>query len=622
MNERVESWCERDEHSLYDLYTDFNEWLEGDEAQEIRETYGIDALSHPSKALYAGDRKAYDLELEEYRTKRRHEVLNELFFSEQFGDDHWFAHNVEHFNQLVKRLEDGDVVPFIGAGISKDGGFPTWEEHLRTQGRTAGLGMERVEELLTSGKYERVIELIESQHGREVFENEIRDAFSRTGSITETTLLITELFTDTLITTNYDRLLEQACDTGAENAYEVINCFKAMQTPDAERTSIIKLHGDISAPTHCILGKNQYNEAYGNGDIDMSLPIPKLLEYYYTNNSLLFLGSSLNNDRTVHVFRAIKEQLKKDKGDIYIPQHFCVEQAPETEEALTARNAYLAQLGITPIWFEPGRYEYVESILRMARNELRYLQKPLQMTNAPEVSAKTPCNLELEFNEFLRDFTDVLPLLHWLHRYVPQNETSKYVQTLQRFFYAHNIFTESTEKELIWGLDNLSRAFAMNPNADGYTHGKLLVAFKAFQKFLKSTGESAYDTKTEWDTHELLTLPLIQFEQLIETPSNLSNQDLGAVRIIIALLRHGKRQQYSPKEFCKLPDALNIEFGNYISERINEKLGLRLPDHLHEDELEELHRYCETAWKSNGEFDELSSGFLGNIRKILLLLRS
>ena len=39
---------------------------------------------------------------------------------------------------------------------------------------------------------------------------------------------------------------------------------------------------------------------------------------------------------------------------------------------MVERNAYLARLGITPIWFEPGRFEFVEGILQLARNELRY----------------------------------------------------------------------------------------------------------------------------------------------------------------------------------------------------------------------------------------------------------
>ena len=40
--------------------------------------------------------------------------------------------------------------------------------------------------------------------------------------------------------------------------------------------------------------------------------------------------------------------------------------------SLAQRNAELAKLGITPIWFEKERYEFVESILRLAKNELRH----------------------------------------------------------------------------------------------------------------------------------------------------------------------------------------------------------------------------------------------------------
>lgn len=183
-------------------------------------------------------------------------------------------------------------------------------------------------------------------------------------------MLITELFPDTVITTNYDRPVEQAFDTGAPDAYQVINGMDAMADPAADRTTIVKLHGDIRTPGKCILSKNQYDQAYGDGTIDMTRPIPRLLEYYYKNSSLLFLGCSLNSDRTVQVFRAIKADI--GDRDIVIPQHFAIEQAPETEAELVARNEYLLRLGITGIWFEMGQFQYVEDMLRLARNELRY----------------------------------------------------------------------------------------------------------------------------------------------------------------------------------------------------------------------------------------------------------
>jgi len=372
MNGKAETWCERDEHKLFEYYVDFNEWLDSDEATTVREFNKVEGISVPSKALYAGDKEAYDQVFQEYYESRRYEVLNERYFCDQFSDDHWFQRNLDHFQQLVGRLEDGDVVPFIGAGLSVAGGFPSWENHLRTQGRTAGIDPAQTEELLANGQYETVIEEIAAKRGRDVFIQEIRDVFSRTGRIADTTLLISELFPDTVITTNYDRLIEQAFDTGAVNAFQVINGTDVLEKPATDRVSIIKLHGNVRTPGTCILSKNQYDQAYGQDVIDMTLPIPKLLEYYYINSSLLFIGCSLNSDRTVQVFRAIKQAIEAKRGDIVIPQHFSIEQAPESEDELRNRNEYLCRLGITGIWFEKGQFEYVEGMLRLARNELRY----------------------------------------------------------------------------------------------------------------------------------------------------------------------------------------------------------------------------------------------------------
>lgn len=370
MDAKAETWCDRDEHGLFEFYADFNEWLDGEEGVPLRVAYKVDGISVPSKAFYAGDKEGYDQAFREYRKERRHDALNERYLCEQFADSHWFERNLQRFEQLVERLAAGDVVPFIGAGLSNAGGFPTWEDHLRSQGRTAGIDATHIEERLASGRYEAVIAEIEASRGREVFVQEIRDVFSRTGQITDATLLIAELFPDTVITTNYDRLIEQAFDTGVPNAYQVIDGPNALADPAADRVTIVKLHGDIKTPGNCILSKNQYDQAYGDDTVDMARTIPRLLEYHYKNSSLLFLGCSLNSDRTVQVFRAIKQDI--GGSDIVIPQHFAIEQAPEKEPELVARNAYLANLGITGIWFEKGQFQYVEDILRLARNELRY----------------------------------------------------------------------------------------------------------------------------------------------------------------------------------------------------------------------------------------------------------
>jgi hypothetical protein len=372
MSAQVDTWCQTDGHADYELFEDFNAWIDdGDINLELPllRVLGQVGLSNPSRAFFAGDREAYEQALQAYRAVRRREVLSRDHLVETYGEVdglHWYERNEQRFDQLVECLAAQEVVPFVGAGVSVGGGFPTWANHLRQQGRTAGIQPEQVEEWLIKGQYEELITHIEQQHGPEVFAQEIRDVFGKRGSIQDITLRISELFTDTLITTNYDRLLEQVYDTGGESRVQVINGVTAMELPDPERVTIIKVHGDFKDPAHCILGKAHYNAAYGEAGLDLHRPVPKILARYYRNNSLLFVGCSLHKDRTIQVFQSTRSAA----GDVLFPQHFAIEQAPEQREALIARNSELLRLGITAIWYPKRQHEKVEAILRHARSEL------------------------------------------------------------------------------------------------------------------------------------------------------------------------------------------------------------------------------------------------------------
>jgi hypothetical protein len=382
VNAKAESWCQMDGHADYELFEDFNDWIDAGEINlelPLLRGLGTVGLSNPSKAFFAGDREAYEQALLAYRAQRRSEALSRDLLVEIYGEEdgkHWFERNERRFEQLVELLADNEVVPFIGAGISSGGGFPTWADHLRQQGRTAGIPQAQVEAWLTAGEYETVIAQIEQRHGRDVFAQEIRDAFGKRGQITPMTLLISELFNDTLITTNYDRLIELVYDTGGTSRVQMISGTTATQLPDPDKVTLIKIHGDFEDPAHCILGKAQYDAAYGEAGLDLTRTVPKTLARYYCNNSLLFLGCSLRNDRTLQVFQATKTAV----GDVPLPQHFAFEQIPENLDDLTARNAELLRLGITAIWYPWKQYQYVDDILRLAKSELNY--KKSQLTRA------------------------------------------------------------------------------------------------------------------------------------------------------------------------------------------------------------------------------------------------
>lgn len=606
-------WCDEDDHRLYEFYTDFNDWLNGEEGQELRDQFGIDGLNQPSKAFYAGDREAYDEAFQQYRIERRHEVLNQTYLEDQFGCDHWFQRNHDHFMQLIDCMESGQVVPFVGAGVSAAARFPSWKDHLREQGRTAGIGPKHIETLLSAGFHETIIEQIENEKGKDVFSQEIRDVFSRTRDIPDVVWRITELFKDTVITTNYDRLIEQAFDTGEENAYQVINGMVALERANPEGVTIYKLHGDVQHPARCILSKSQYDQAYGENGLELTRQIPKLLTYHYKTSNLLFLGSSLNEDRTVQVFREIKQNL----GDEEIPQHFSIEQAPEEEANLVARNAYLASLGITPIWFEKGCFNYVEGMLRQAKNELshRGVFPGIDLSRNDQKMECSP-TVDTDLTEFLRDFVDLMPLLYWFRRQVPQNKTKKYLNAMQRVFYAQSIFTSDVDDDLLHGLDNLLRAISNQADFDGYSQGKLSAAFGHFQQFLQSHGQkNSAGEKHEWNMREMLTTASFQFEELLATVTLMPELDRHAVRLIVAVLHHGRNQHSSPKRFCELPDTVNPELSDYLALVLASKLGVVVPDRLDQIFNSDVRQLCEVAWLN---FDQpINPGILARVKSLL-----
>ncbi|HEX4414828.1 MAG TPA: hypothetical protein VH107_14430, partial [Lacipirellulaceae bacterium] len=141
-------WCDEDGHRKYEDYADFNEWFDSIERAELRVQALVEGLAAPSKAFFAGDREAYNVTLDSFRLDRRNEWLSADALQELFGDAHWSERNASRFDQLCDRMEAGDVVPFIGAGLSQPGGFPTWKDHLRQQGRTAGVDSTTIEDLL------------------------------------------------------------------------------------------------------------------------------------------------------------------------------------------------------------------------------------------------------------------------------------------------------------------------------------------------------------------------------------------------------------------------------------------------------------------------------------------
>ena len=76
----------------------------------------------------------------------------------------------------------------------------------------------------------------------------------------------------------------------------------------------------------------------------------------YTNRPLLFLGCSLEKDRTLGVLQQVASQNS-------FLTHYAVLAIPNTPPELGRRRDELKQAGIVPVWFTPGQFKQIEVLL-------------------------------------------------------------------------------------------------------------------------------------------------------------------------------------------------------------------------------------------------------------------
>jgi len=314
-------------------------------------------LAKPSRAFYFGDRNLYDQEARRYDQDEKSRILN----TDRFRD------NLQVFEELKRARTRGFVMPFVGAGMSKSAGLADWKEYLLSKAGIAGLEVEAVRmRLEVEGDYERVMDeivdrLTPSRFARD-FERDFRIPASIDGAIAS----LPELFDSCVVTTNFDRVLEQVYENAGKAFVEKVTgrsgpsaFFRAV--PAGERY-LLKLHGNVDKAAERVLTAREYSEAYGSeGNVNMTFPLPKMLRRLFLSYSFLFLGCSMTIDRSLQVFM----RTAGEEGIESIPNHYALLQSPSDDDLRQQFDRRLADAHITPLWYPEGQHEYVETILQL-----------------------------------------------------------------------------------------------------------------------------------------------------------------------------------------------------------------------------------------------------------------
>jgi len=291
---------------------------------------------------------------------RRYKALNKVDSLKQING------NEANLRRLVEQLKTGvGVVPFIGAGMSAPFGFPGWTAFLVKLAKSQGVKA-KILRRLKLGEYEEAAEDLLGVMKHRAFDDEIEDNFGehklRGKDFKGAASYIPMLARGPVITTNFDRVLERVFETTGRRFERVIlgakpaSVHKALQL---SRNYLLKIHGDYEDRIDRILTLTDYNDHYGAVEvakINFSLPLPDLLRKILWGQTMLFVGCSLAQDRTVAILRHVA-------GESPEVAHYAIAEVPRSKAHYHEKARHLSSLGIRPIWFPTGDYGAIEAVL-------------------------------------------------------------------------------------------------------------------------------------------------------------------------------------------------------------------------------------------------------------------
>lgn len=197
---------------------------------------------------------------------------------------------------LLQEMSAGNAVLFCGAGVSQ-GRYPTWSTLVQRLATDMGLPTRNVDYLDLPQWY------VEA-NGREALEQYLVRTFSAEDAPTNLQRILARFSWDTVFTTNYDRLLEQAFGEQGRQIDVVVEDPQIGRVTERSRMTLVKMHGCVSRPHTLVVTREDYDS------YDLHHPaIITYLQSLLSTRTFLFVGFSLRDPNFRNIYRIVQQVL-------------------------------------------------------------------------------------------------------------------------------------------------------------------------------------------------------------------------------------------------------------------------------------------------------------------------
>lgn len=311
-----------------------------------------------SRILSELEPSSYDVSFEEWLTQRKERLIYKANEILQLHD------NYNRFEQLKRTYDNGRTMLFVGAGISMQSGYPGWTQFLYDACDESHVTEEDLAVLLSAGEYEEAAQVLHDDMTPAVFNELLESTFKSNKEIYGNIHYLPMLFpSSSIITTNFDELIDRIYK-GVDQGFDQIRSGKTLSEvlrliPMGTRM-LIKIHGNCDLVAERVLLKNEYDAAYAVGN-----DVKNFFNRILFGQSLLFIGCSLNIDRTLQSMMEVVEENSPET----LPRHYAFLELKNGDDRV-ARKKELARANIFPIWYPEGEHdESIEALFTLMMEE-------------------------------------------------------------------------------------------------------------------------------------------------------------------------------------------------------------------------------------------------------------